>query len=171
RNNDVYLVDMERVEVLEGPQGTLFGGGAQAGAIRYITNKPQLGGVVGDANLGYGITPHGNPNTMATGVVTLLLTYSFSLRAVLFSERRGGYIDNVPATVGYRPGSAPHDLGGNPTANNGPLHGPHTNPVDYQGARRSALWKFNENWDLLLQQNYQNLEADGYFSAYPRDPN
>ena len=170
RNNDVYLVDMERVEVLEGPQGTLFGGGAQAGAIRYITNRPQLGGVVAEANLGYGITTHGNPNTMATGVFNLPLTDSFALRAVLFSERRGGYIDNVPATVGYLPGTPPHDLGGNPTANNGPLQGTHTNPVDYQGARLSALWKFNENWDLLLQQNYQNLEADGYFYAYPRDP-
>ena len=44
RNNDIYMIDLERVEVLEGPQGTLFGGGAQAGAIRYITNKPKLGG-------------------------------------------------------------------------------------------------------------------------------
>ena len=42
RNVDIYMVDMDRVEVLEGPQGTLFGGGAEAGAVRYITNKPKL---------------------------------------------------------------------------------------------------------------------------------
>ena len=42
RNADVYVADLERVEVLEGPQGTLFGGGAEAGAVRYITNKPQM---------------------------------------------------------------------------------------------------------------------------------
>ena len=42
RNLDVYAADIERIEVLEGPQGTLFGAGAQAGVIRYITNKPKL---------------------------------------------------------------------------------------------------------------------------------
>src|SRR5438309_75392 len=78
RNNDVYLIDMERVEILEGPQGTLFGGGAQAGAIRYITNKPQLGGVSGDANAGYGITTHGDPNTMANAVLNVPLTDTFA---------------------------------------------------------------------------------------------
>jgi len=59
RNLDVYMVDMERVEVLEGPQGTLFGGGAQAGAIRYITNKPKLDVTEGDVNAGYGTTARG----------------------------------------------------------------------------------------------------------------
>ena len=62
---------------------------------------------------------------------------------------------------------SPHDAGGNPTANNGQVVASNTNPVDYQGARLSALWKINDNWDLLLQQNYQNMEADGYFYAYP----
>jgi iron complex outermembrane receptor protein len=49
RNLDVYMVDMDRVEVLEGPQGTLFGGGAEAGAVRYITNQPNLTRVSGSA--------------------------------------------------------------------------------------------------------------------------
>ena len=167
RNNDVYLVDMERVEVLEGPQGTLFGGGAQAGAIRYITNKPRFDATSGEATLGYGITAHGNPNTLASGVLNLPLTDYLALRGVIFSERHGGYIDNVPGTIGYYPGTPPHDLGGNPTANNGPLQGSATNPVDYQGARLSALWKITDGWDLLVQQNYQNLQSDGYFYTYP----
>jgi iron complex outermembrane receptor protein len=42
RNLDVYAADIERIEVLEGPQGTLFGSGAEAGVLRYITNKPNL---------------------------------------------------------------------------------------------------------------------------------
>ncbi|MBV9344890.1 MAG: TonB-dependent receptor [Gammaproteobacteria bacterium] len=171
RNNDVYLVDMERVEVLEGPQGTLFGGGAQAGAIRYITNKPKYDAVSGEVNAGYGITAHGDPNTLANATFNLPVTPNFALRATVFTERRGGYIDNVPGTIGYIAGTPPHDLGGNPTANNGPLAARATNPVTYQGARVSAAVKFNDDWDLLLQQNYQNFEADGYFYAYPVDPN
>jgi outer membrane receptor protein involved in Fe transport len=171
RNNDVYLVDMERVEVLEGPQGTLFGGGAQAGAIRYITNKPKFDAVSGEVNAGYGVTAGGDNNTTINAVLNVPLTSNFSLRGVIFSERRGGYIDNLGSTISYAPGTPPHDLGGNPSANNGQLVANNTNPVDYQGARLSALWRMSDNWDLLLQQNYQNMEADGYFYAYPNDVN
>ena len=99
RNNDVYLVDMERVEVLEGPQGTLLGGGAQAGAIRYITNKPRLDTTSGEVNAGYGVTAGGDPNTNLSAVLNVpIIDNMFGLRAVIFSDRRGGYIDNVPAT-------------------------------------------------------------------------
>ncbi|MBS0376933.1 MAG: TonB-dependent receptor [Proteobacteria bacterium] len=167
RNNDVYLVDMERVEILEGPQGTLFGGGAQAGAVRYITNKPRFDATSGEVNAGYGITAGGDPNTTLNAVLNVPLTDTFALRGVIFSERRGGYIDNVPSTIGYFPGTIPHDSGGNPTGNNYALAGSNTNSVTYQGARLSALWKVNDNWDVLVQQNYQNMEADGYFYAYP----
>src|SRR3984885_6281062 len=73
RNNDVYLVDMERVEVLEGPQGTLFGGGAQGGGIRYITNKPRLDATSGEFNAGYGTTAGGDPNTTMNAVLNVPL--------------------------------------------------------------------------------------------------
>jgi iron complex outermembrane receptor protein len=177
RNNDPYLVDMERVEVLEGPQGTLFGGGAQAGAIRYITNKPKLDSTSGEFTAGYGYTAGGDPNSQLNAVLNIpLIPDTLAVRAVVFSEHQGGYISNVPSTISYAPGtlpSLPVSMGGagNPTANNADLLGSDTNTVDYQGARLSVLWKFNDNWNFLLQQNYQNLESDGYFYAYPADSN
>ena len=59
RNLDVYAADLERIEVLEGPQGTLFGAGAQAGVLRYITNKPKLDVTEGNFNASFGTTEHG----------------------------------------------------------------------------------------------------------------
>src|SRR5207247_8077953 len=66
RNLDVYAADLERIEFLEGPQGTLFGAGAQAGVIRYITNKPKLNVSEGSVSGSYGVTAGGDPNTDIT---------------------------------------------------------------------------------------------------------
>ena len=101
RNNDVYMVDMERVEVLEGPQGTLFGGGAQAGAIRYITNKPKLDVTEGNVNAGYGIHRAAATRTpWATRRINLpLIPDTLAVRATIFTDHRGGYIYNVPGTI------------------------------------------------------------------------
>ncbi len=190
RNLDVYAADIERVEVLEGPQGTLFGGGAQAGVVRYITNKPKLDKFEGSADAMYGVTAHGDPNSSFNGVLNLpLIDHTLAVRAVFFNESRGGYIDNVPSTFTRRNtdlgiyyagspavgGVCPNGLpnggscvpAGSPVANNYGLAGRATNPVNYKGARFSALWQINDDWSALVSQTYQNMHADGVFYQMP----
>ncbi len=164
RNNDVYMVDMERVEVLEGPQGTLFGGGAQAGAVRYITNKPNVTATEGSVNASYGITARGgDPSTSANATLNVpVIQDVLAIRGTIFTDHRGGYIDNVLSTTQY---------GNSPVASNAALVQNNQNPVVYDGFRLSALWKINDDWNALVQQNYQNMKSDGYFSEYPNDPN
>src|SRR6201996_7540317 len=99
RNVDIYMVDMDRIEVLEGPQGTLFGGGAEAGAVRYITNKPKLDTFQGKAEATYGFTSGGADNTAANLMLNIpVITGKLAIRAVIYDEKQGGYIDNVPST-------------------------------------------------------------------------
>jgi outer membrane receptor protein involved in Fe transport len=172
RNNDVYLVDMERVEVLEGPQGTLFGGGAQAGVVRYITNKPKLGVTEGNVNAGYGLTAGGDPNNNLNASLNLPFGDKIAVRAVVFSDHRGGYISNVPGTIQVPAIQTPAAAypPGNPIATNAGIVGNNLNTVDYGGARLSALFQINDDWNILLQQNYQNFKADGYFAEEPVAP-
>jgi outer membrane receptor protein involved in Fe transport len=168
RNLDVYAADLERIEVLEGPQGTLFGAGAEAGVLRYITNKPKLNVTEGQANAGAGTTSHGGTSYAVTAMVNLpLITDRLAVRAVIYDDRRGGYIDNIPATF-YR---TPTDYGiafynggvvpAGPVINNHALVGKAFNPVSYQGTRVEALYQFNDDWSALIAQSYQSMEADG----------
>lgn len=175
RNLDIYAADLERIEILEGPQGTLYGAGAQAGAIRYITNKPKLDVTEGNVTASYSSTAHGDPNSSAQGVINLpLIPGTLAVRAVVYDDSRGGYIHNVPGTftrapndagiVGYFNGVVPP--GSQSLSNNG-LVSNAFNSVTYQGARASALYKFNEDWSATLQQSYQTLEANGVFAYNP----
>src|ERR1700729_3471835 len=181
RNLDIYAADLNRIEVLEGPQGTLFGAGAEAGVIRYITNEPKLDVTEGSVKAGYGVTAHGDPNTDVTAVFNLpLIPDTAAVRAVIYDDRRGGYINNVPATfarantdIGIHyaqyaasaSGKCPNGLPnngfcvppGSPTLSNGAVVGNGINPVTYEGVRVEALYKSNENWDALITQSYQAL--------------
>src|ERR1700688_2203868 len=99
RNLDVYAADLNRIEVLEGPQGTLFGAGAEAGVIRYITNEPKLDVTEANVKAGYGVTAHGDPNADLTAGLNLpLIADTLAVRALIYNDHRGGYINNVPAT-------------------------------------------------------------------------
>jgi outer membrane receptor protein involved in Fe transport len=98
RNLDVYAADLNRIEVLEGPQGTLFGSGAEAGVIRYITNEPKLNTTEAYAKAGYGVTAHGDPNSSMEAMLNLpLIQDRLAIRGVVYNDHRGGYINNVPA--------------------------------------------------------------------------
>jgi iron complex outermembrane recepter protein len=189
RNLDIYAADLERIEVLEGPQGTLFGAGAQAGAIRYITNKPKLDVTEGYVNAGYGDTAHGGNNSQADATLNLpLIPGTLAARAVVYVDSRGGYINNVPGTFTRQPtdlGIDPAAGGAFPSAkgcltpagalypscqnviNNNSTVANEINPVTYQGIRASVLWKINEKWDFLIAQTYQDMNAQGVFYQEP----
>jgi len=175
RNLDVYAVDLERVEVLEGPQGTLFGGGALSGVLRYITNKPKIDLTEGSVSASYGVTAHGDPNTAVSAVLNLpLIDEHLAIRGVIYNDRQGGYIDNLPSTftrLGTDEGLARYNGGVVPTnsvvINNAFVVKNNINPVTYQGIRASLLWRVNDDWEALLTQTYQNIEADGVFYQMP----
>src|SRR4030088_3336618 len=85
RNMDVYAADIERIEVLEGPQGTLFGAGAQAGVLRYITNKPKLDVTEGKVNAGYAYTSGGDNSSNVDAMINLpLIPDTLAVRAVIY---------------------------------------------------------------------------------------
>ena len=104
RNLDVYAADLARIEVLEGPQGTLYGAGAQAGAVRYITNKPKLDVDEGSVDASYSTTAHGDPSGSGVAMINVpIIPGTLALRAVIYDDSRGGYIHNVPATFTRSP--------------------------------------------------------------------
>ena len=176
RNLDVYAADLERIEVLEGPQGTLFGGGAESGVLRYITNKPKLDVTEGSFDAGYGTTAHGDPNSNVTGVINIpLIADTLAVRGVFYNDRQGGYINNVASTFSRAStdlGIARYNGGVVPTnsvsINNSNLVGNAINPLTYTGMRLEALYKFSDDWNVLLTQSYQNMDAEGVFFEEPR---
>jgi iron complex outermembrane recepter protein len=99
RNLDVYAADLERIEILEGPQGTLFGAGAEAGVVRYITNKPKLDMTEAAVNAGYATTAHGDQSSNLDATLNIpLIADRLAVRGVIYNDSRGGYINNLPST-------------------------------------------------------------------------
>ncbi len=94
---DLRLVDMQSVEILEGPQGTLYGSGALGGIVLLKPNTPVFGEVSGTASIGGSVTWHGNPGYDASAVVNAPFGEGVALRAVGYHAREGGYIDNPAA--------------------------------------------------------------------------
>jgi outer membrane receptor protein involved in Fe transport len=147
RNLDVYAADLERIEVLEGPQGTIFGAGAESGVMRYITNKPKLDVTEGNVTAAYETTAGGNPSSNVEAVLNLpLIADTLAMRAVIYSNNQGGYINNIPATFSRQPsdysiqyyyhGAVPSGPGSVTSINNAALIGDGINTVP----TRASAW-------------------------------
>ncbi|MBR0550992.1 TonB-dependent receptor [Stakelama marina] len=192
RNLDVYAADLSRIEVLSGPQGTLFGASSQAGVIRLITNDPKLGVFEGKAKAGVSFTKSGDMSENATVVLNVPVTDSIAVRGVAYLDHQGGYIDNVagtrnasesarfrpagtvryngvpvsPARAGFQAGADLSNVNFI-SANNSGLTQKNFNDSQYTGFRVSALWEINPDWSLKVQHMRQNLDTDGVFFEDP----
>jgi outer membrane receptor protein involved in Fe transport len=92
---NLYMADVSRVEVLRGPQGTLFGSGSLSGAIRVITRKPDPSAFSGYLEGGYTATQGGDPGTLIEGMVNVPLGEDTAVRVLGYDREIGGYVDNV----------------------------------------------------------------------------
>ncbi len=197
RNLDVYAADLERIEVLAGPQGTLFGASSQAGVVRLITNKPEIGVFDAGAKAGLSFTKGGEANYNLEAMVNIPVADNVAVRGVVYHDHQGGYIDNVAGTqtlrdsARFRPagtvrsnGVAVNALRGGfqsdaatlaqidanvnfLAADNSALVEENFNDTKYTGFRLSGLVEFNPDWRLTISHAQQSIDSDGVFFADP----
>jgi outer membrane receptor protein involved in Fe transport len=177
RNLDVYVADLNRIEVLKGPQGTLFGASSQAGTVRLITNKPDPSGFSGSVKVDTSATKSGEPSNSVEAVINAPVSDKLTLRGVVYVDNQGGYIDNVAGSItaaesarfqsgGFQDGV---DLSGVNfiAANNGAKTEDNYNEVTYSGSRISGLWQINDDWNLLVSATQQSMDSEGVFFEDP----
>ncbi len=170
RNFDPYMTDMNRVEVLPGPQGTLFGASSQAGTVRLITNKPEFN----DFSFGFdgslADTKGGElSNSMEAHINIPMIDDKLATRVAIYNAKEGGYIDNIRGTKVIT--TANPSLSVPPTeaaiAFNDEIAEDNFNDATYQGVRIGVKYAFNDEWDLLLQQFHQEIESEGVWDYDP----
>ena len=190
RNLDVYAADMARIEVLAGPQGTLFGASSQAGVVRMITNKPVIGEASANVEVEARFMPGAESGDKVELVANMPLGDSAAARFVAYRDKKGGYIDQVAGSInasqsarfraagtvrdnglpvgssrgGFQAGA---DLSGATLNNAVAIVKENANELTYQGFRASLAHEINENWDALATVAQQTIDADGVFFVDP----
>ena len=169
RNLDLYTADIARVEVLPGPQGTLFGASSQAGTIRLITNKPVYNEFQAGFDASYSTTSHGEDSNSVEAYINIpIIDDKLAFRGVFYNAVEGGYIDNVFGENSYKPGDVGFPAGAISTVvNNIPFVEEDFNDAVYRGARLSAKIAINDDWELTPQYMTQSLDVDGVFDHSP----
>jgi iron complex outermembrane recepter protein len=150
---DLHLYDVERIEVLNGPQGTTFGAGSMACAIRYITNKPDPSAFSAGVDFDGGQIHGGRQNWTYEGFANFpLIDGRLAVRVSGFSAYHGGFIDNLLTTRHWYNGSV---------SNNAQWARNNFNTEHEEGGRIALKAVLNERWSATLSYDYQRLTALG----------
>jgi len=157
---EVRMVDIERIEALPGPQGTLFGSSSQSGTLRIITNKPNMDGFSGQVDGSLGTTKGGDPSWDLNGHLNIPLSDSFAIRVVGFAAKDGGYVDNV-----FGETFAPPEHGG--AGDNSAIIKDNQNTYEIYGGRLAARWQISEDWQSDFSLISQNSKARGTWETDP----
>lgn len=104
-NLNPRVIELDRIEVLRGPQGTLYGARSMGGTIRYITKQPDLDRFEGQAHLqGSWTAGSASPNEMADGVINIpVVPGVFAIRALAYVEHDAGWLDRAPLATSPSP--------------------------------------------------------------------
>ena len=150
-NPEPRMIDIERVEALAGPQGTLYGDSSQSGTLRIITNKPDPTAFAANADIMVRTGSDAEVSHEVSGMLNLpLADDKFAIRLVGFNAHDGGFIDNV---LGVSPMQG--------TKDNSNVVDDEYNGVDHNGGRIAAKWFVNESWSIMASAITQKSEADG----------
>ena len=157
-NLDVHVYDIERVESLTGPQGTLYGAASQAGNLKIITKKPSSEFDSG-FNLSAESTRGGDGSTMIEGFVNIPLSQNAALRFVGFNDRDGGFIDSVNDSITYPVSGI--------TRSNEVFVEDNFNDAVKEGYRAALRVDLNENWQIDVNYMGQETSTNGVWDHNP----
>jgi iron complex outermembrane recepter protein len=150
---DLHMYDIERIEVLNGPQGTLYGAGSMSGAVRVITNKPDPSGFSAGTDADVGRFNNGQMSNTEEAFLNLpLVPGTSAIRVVGFYVDQGGFIDNLLTTRHWVNGV---------TSTDAEWAGNDYNTQRNLGGRVEVLQKFSDNWQILLEANDQRQRYKG----------
>ena len=156
---DIHMYDIERVEALAGPQGTLYGASSQSGTVRIITRKPDPSGYSAGYSVEANSISNGGIGHVLEGFVNIPLNDHAAVRLVGWQKHDAGYVDNIHGTRTYPTSGI--------VADNASRVEKNYNDADTAGLRASARFEINDRWTITPQLIAQKQRAHGSTGVDP----